>query len=177
MRTVDFHYIDAAGAEQAEIVTLNGVTPVNTVATDIRFVQSIHSETVGSGGVAAGNISIYKTGAAATVYNLIKAGGNVSLNTARMVPVNKTLYISNITVSGTSGKPISVRLRITSTHEDTLTNGLFFQFKRTYFIQDSTVAEIISPPLKAPALSIVKMTAYSTTAGGDMATTYNGWVE
>jgi len=62
--TIRVCYLDAAGAEQEEDVTLDGTTPVNTVATDIRFVNDFHTVTVGSNGVAEGHIKIYKTGTA-----------------------------------------------------------------------------------------------------------------
>src|SRR3990172_7622115 len=44
VQKVDVMYIDANGVEQTEVVNLNGVTPVNTVATNIRFINAFHSE-------------------------------------------------------------------------------------------------------------------------------------
>jgi len=83
--TVEIHYLDAQFMEQEEVITLDGTTPVNTVATDITFVNEFYILTTGSGMVAAGAIELYKTGAASTVYHHIDLGGNVSLNPKRMV--------------------------------------------------------------------------------------------
>jgi len=58
--TLRLHYIDAAGAEQTEDITMNGTTDVDTVATDIRFVNDMYSLTVGSNGVAVPALSIVK---------------------------------------------------------------------------------------------------------------------
>lgn len=176
-QTVDVHYIDVNGAEQSTIVTMNGVTPVDIPAIYMKFIQSIHSDTVGTGGMAAGTISIYKTGAAATVYNVIVPGGNMSLNSARMVPAGKTFYMTGISACGASGKSMSVKLRATSTFEDVVTPGYFFLFKNTCFLLNSTCVKNFTIPLKFPALCIIKSTAYSSQAGGDIAFSFDGWIE
>lgn len=177
IQTIDIHYIDATGNAQTETIIMNGTTPVNTVATNMRFIQSIHTQTVGTNAVAVGSISIYKTGSATTVYQLISPGGNMSLNSARMVPLGKSFYMTNLSVAGTSNKPLSVRLRATSTFEDVLTTGLFFLFKDVTFLQNSTREKTFRVPLKFPALSIIKATTYSTQVGGDVSVNYDGWIE
>ncbi|GAG03191.1 unnamed protein product, partial [marine sediment metagenome] len=92
VQQVDIHYLDTDGAEQTEIVIMAGATPVNTVATDIDFVQWMHSSVVGTGGVAAGNISLRNTAGTVT-YEYIAAGGNQSLSARVKVPAGKTGYI------------------------------------------------------------------------------------
>lgn len=177
IRTLHHHYLDSNGNEQVEVITMNGVTPVNTVATNIRFSQYIHSNSVGAfGAVAAGDISVYRTGDAARVYNVIKAGGNISLNSMRMVPLNKKFFVDYISVTGASGKPLSVRLRATNDDEGILTSGIFL-FNEIFSIQDSAAIVILSVPRKFPALSIVKATAFSSQAGGECTISYGGWLE
>lgn len=176
VRTVDVHGLDANGDPQTEIVSMNGITPVNTVRTNWRFNQGIHVNTIGTPYTAAqGVITLYKTGFAATVYNQILIGGNVSINSARMVPRGKTFYLKNGHVSAGSNKPISVRLRATSTLEDDLCD--FFQFKDLFLLIDSALAIEYTVPLKFPPLCIIKATAYSATAGGDTSFSYRGWYE
>lgn len=177
VRTVDIHYLDATGNEQHEIVTLNGVTPVNTVATNIRFNQAIHSNSWGTGLVAAGDITIYRTGDATRVYNKIGAGTNTSLNTSRMVPYGRTAYIKSVSCSGASNKAVAVRFRVTSTHEDALITSYAFQVKDSFFLQNSGSVKEFPCPVTAPALSIIKMTAWSVQAGGDVAGSWGGWHE
>ena len=59
VQSVDIHYLDeTTGLGNSEIVILNGLTPVNTVDTNIGNIQWMHAQTVGSGGVPAGNISL-----------------------------------------------------------------------------------------------------------------------
>lgn len=177
IQTLDVHGLDITGNPQTEIVTLNGLTPVNTTRTNWRFNQSIHAETVGTGGVAAGTISLYKTGDATRVYNVVTPGGNMSLNSSRMVPFGKTLYITNFSIMAADNTSVSVRCRATSTFEDIVTSGYFFLFKDVSILQDSTREKTFKVPLKFPALSIIKWTAYATTNGASASVNYDGWIE
>lgn len=176
INTLDVHGLDAVGNPQSEVVVLNGGS-VNTIRTDWRFIQSIHAETVGTGGVAAGTISIHRTGTAARVYNTISAGVNMSLNAARMVPAGKTFYLKTLSICAASGKSMSIKLRSTSTFEDTLTTGYFFLLKTTCFLLNATCVKDFSIPLKFPALCVIKATAWSAQSGGDVAFNWSGWYE
>jgi len=91
-RTVDIHYLDTSGVEQVETVTMNGTTAATTTAVDIDCVQWIHTKTVGSGGVAAGNISLQGVGGG-TVYEYIAVGGNQSLSARYRVPAAHKGYL------------------------------------------------------------------------------------
>lgn len=177
IRNLDVHGLDILGNPQSEIVVMNGVTPVNTVRTDWRFTQSIHAETVGTGGVAAGTISIYRTGDATRVYNVLVPGGNMSLNAERMIPAGRTFYMTNLSVTATDNTAVSIRLRSTSTFEDTLTNGHFFLFKDVSTMQNSSREKTFRVPLKFPALSVLKFTAYASSAGAAVAVNFDGWIE
>lgn len=176
VRTVDIHGLDANGVECSETVIMTGTTPVNTTRTNWRFVQSMHTQSIGTAYAAsAGLITCYKTGSATTIYNQISVGGNTSLNSARMVPLGKTFLMSTIHVSACSNKPISIRLRANSTVENVWCN--FFQYKDTFFLIDSAMSKTYEIPLKFPALCIIKATAFSATAGGDASVSYGGWYE
>lgn len=177
MQKFDIHGLDATGAEVSEIIDMAGTTPVNTVRTDWRFIQSIHAECVGSGGVTDGDITIYRTGDAARIYNLIDSGGNMSLSSARMVPAGKTLLITGWSCGATSDKDVVMRLRATSTFENTLTDGLFFLFKRTMALKNNSRYMPLRPPERIPALAIVKVTAWSTQAGGTVSGGWDGFIE
>lgn len=176
-RTVKVHYIDASGNYLHEIVTLNGVTAVNTVATNIRFIQMMTVETVGSfGGKNAGNITIYKLATPATVYARIVAGNNSSLSSARMIPNGKTFYMTSMTVSATSSKAISARVTATCDHAGIYTEGVF-QFEEIVECQDS-IATIVFPIARViPPLAIIKGVAVSAQAGGSVSIAYDGWLE
>lgn len=174
---VQVHYLTAAGVEAVETVTMNGTTPVNTVATNLRFNQYLRTERVGTlGAVAAGDISIYRTGDATRVYNVIKAGGNVSLSAHRMVPLGKTLYVNNIKADAVDNKPISIRFRATCDFESVLTPNIFI-FNEVFELQNSAAIMALQIPRVFPALTIIKGSAAATTAGGIASLSYGGWIE
>jgi hypothetical protein len=59
-KTVQLTFLNSNYVKKIELINLNGTTAVNTVATDIRFIESL---TVVQGAVAAGTITL-KTGTA-----------------------------------------------------------------------------------------------------------------
>jgi len=176
-RRVTIEYLDGSGLEQTEIITTDGTTGVDTVATDITFVNDMYVTGVGSNGVSEGEIIIYKKGAATTIYNVILEGGNKSLVINRKVPANKNLYITGWTLGSNGSKIMSVRLRATCTPDgDSVVPG--FLFKRTLRIGgDSTFFERVSPPVKVCGGSFVKISAWAEAAGNDVSVSFNGYLE
>jgi len=159
--TVKIHYLDATGAEQTETVTMNGTTGVDTAATNIRFVNDMYALTVGSNGVAEGNITIIKKGGAIAtdLYNMIALGGNKSLVPHRMVPLNKTLYLMGWhATEATATARCAFRLRSTDMN-GVLIPGVFCFKDVLYLNADSEEVELDAIPV--PALSIVKVSGWS----------------
>jgi len=174
--TVCIHYIDADGNEQKETdLIMNGTTSVDTIATNIRWVQHIHAKTVGSNGVAAGTITMHKKGDTITVYDMIKVGGNMSLSTDRMVPVGKTLWITSWRATATSGKPMALRLRATSENGNTFP-GVFL-FKDSCFLHDSPYSHIFEHPIRVSSLAVVKVSVWATQALGSASASWEGFME
>ena len=178
VRSVNIHYIQADGTAATETVILNGTTPVNTVATDILFVNRFHTWTVGVGGgtyspAAIGNITIESVGGA-TVYAKIAATGNQTLSTAKMVPSGKVLYINRFTGSEMANKKVTLRLR-TESHEGVLTPGVFL-FKASMNMKLNAFNMEIKPAIKVPAGAIVKVGAWGENAS-DVTASWNGWIE
>lgn len=164
--TVRLEYLDASGAEQIEDVTLDGTTPVNTVATDIRFVNDFYALTVGANGVAEGNIAVYKAGDTIpnTLYQIIALGGNKSLVPHRMVPVGKTLYLQGWHAEEAQGKRSAFRIRSTDM-AGVLRPGTFL-FKDTAYLNKSTSGER-RLNVAVPALSIVKVSHWDDVVGAE----------
>lgn len=95
-RTVKIYYLTSAGVEANETLTLNGTTPVNTVATNICFIEKMEVLTAGSGGVAAGIISLKAAtaGGGATI-GTIAAGATLTFWAHHYVPAGKTCFITS----------------------------------------------------------------------------------
>ncbi len=157
--TARIHYLDNTGAEQTEDVTLNGTTNVTTTATDMRFINDFYALTVGSNGVAEGNIAVFKQGGSIPndLYNMIAAGGNKSLVPARMVPLGKTLLLQEWHAEEAQGKRCAFRIRSTDMN-GVLISGVFC-FKDTCYMKQGSSGSL---PLSAtvPALSIVKVSVW-----------------
>ena len=83
-----------------EDVALAGVVGVNTVATNICYVESIEVLTAGSGGVNAGIIQLW-TGLVGTgsVFASIAASARKTLYGHHYVPSGKTCYVTDVVIS------------------------------------------------------------------------------
>lgn len=174
VRSVSIEYLDALGNEQIEIVELNGTTPVNTIATNIRYVQRIQTYSLGTPyTTAAGVISIYRFGVPATVYSVITAGGNRSLTCSLMIPLGKSFQLTRWSVSVTAGKPVSMRLRAT---QDNGTTTDFFLFQDSCFLDSGTYSHNFDIPLVFKEFTIIKITAYATQAGALASGEFSGFL-
>jgi hypothetical protein len=95
-RTVKITYLTSAGVLNTETVTLNGTTPVNTVAANICYIEKMEILTAGSGGVAAGVISLKAAtaGGGATI-GTIAAGETQTYWAHHYVPAGRTCNITS----------------------------------------------------------------------------------
>lgn len=93
-KKVTIEYLDENYVEKSITVTMNGITNVNTTPTDILRINKFYVDTVGTGGVAAGNITIKDLGGTVT-YAKIAAGETVCRNAIYTVPAGKTLYVAS----------------------------------------------------------------------------------
>lgn len=174
-RSVHVHFLNSTGYEKTETVFLNGTSAVDTASINIRFVNKVHTQTVGSNGVTGGTVKIYKKTDATAIYNLISAGGNMSLTSSRMVPYGKTLYVKRWSVSATNQKRVVVRLRATADAGESV-SGIFL-FHDTVNLIDSVYVKEYAVPLKIPALSVLKVSAWATLQGAYISTSIDGWIE
>ena len=175
LATIHIHYLDAAGDAQTETVTLEGLTPVALNESNVRFVQTMHALTAGTGHAAAGTITLYKQGSAATIYSQINIGRTGATSTLRMVPRAKKAYLVGGVVTATD-KSVEISMRMTATSGE-LVPGIFLPYT-TRFLHDSTVAATILPII-VPALAMIKLTCYvpAGKAGADVSGQWYGWLE
>lgn len=177
-RTVDIYYLDHLYREQSETLTLQGLTPVNTAATNILRVQDIHVMTVGSNGVSVGNLSLRDI-AGVTTYGYIGANGNAARQAIFTVPAGKTLYMTEWTVgagSSAGNRLGEFTLRATTTHDDELTAGVF-HFKATAIVQDGSLTMPFCVPIKCVATTDVKISVVSDSTNVITTGYMCGWME
>lgn len=172
IRTLELYYLDTSYDMQNEIITMNGITPVNTVATNIQRVFWIHAYTIGSGGVAAGNISLTNITGTVT-YEYITAGGNRSLSSHFTIPDGKTGFI--LGWQGSSVKQdMSIRLRATvHFHNRALLLPGVFIFHDVMVLKDSSLHIPLKPPMSFPARCDIKVSSIAGTANGDCEAGYS----
>lgn len=86
-----------------EIVTLNGTTPVDTVATDICFIEKMEAIESGASGLAVGTIRIYTaTAGSGSVFASISAGDIRTRYAHHYVPLGRTMNLKAIVASAMS---------------------------------------------------------------------------
>lgn len=110
-RTVRITYYDGSmNGPLTETITMNGLTPVNTVATNIRFIEKMEVITVGSVGVNLGAITLYgSTGGGGGTVGQILFGLERTRWLHHYVGIDKTMYILNMT-GGSKGTVSGVML-------------------------------------------------------------------
>lgn len=175
-RTIVIEYLDKNLDYSFELITLNGTTPVNTVATDIRWVQAIHVATAGTGAKTAGTISLSNS---SNVYAQIKPNERTSHSSLRRVPRNKRLFISSMYAGSDSGSSASrVLVELLNTQINGFNQqetGLFYS-QAGVSLQDNSTTLSLNVPLPVDAGHIVGFVAT-----GDKAATitagFIGWVE
>lgn len=174
-KAISIHYLDSNGDEYSESITLSGTTAADTLASNIRFVQSIHVTSVESNTTAVGDITIFRKGEPTRIYCSIKAGGNMSLSSLRMVPKNKIFYLEEWSASAIGKQPVSVRIRTTDHHGEVYngTNPVFL-FKDICLLDNTTYNKKFAKPIKVPSFSMIKVTAWTTQTGASVATSYGG---
>lgn len=103
-RTMTIYYVDATGTTAGtEMVTLNGTTAVPLTINSKCFIEKMIINTIGSGGVSAGTISLFvSTGGTGTVVGSIQAGDNQTFWAHHYVVSGKTCYVTDITHSNSS---------------------------------------------------------------------------
>ncbi|MCK5607962.1 hypothetical protein KAR91_39140 [Candidatus Pacearchaeota archaeon] len=178
IRNIRIEYIDGNGDAQTEDIIMDGLTPVNTSAIDIAFVNHMLATSRGSNGVAVGNINIYKFGDSSTVYTRIMAGGNKDLTTAIRIPDGVTYFLNEWHGSVAGNKPTIIRLRSTDWN-GTLYNGddPVFIFKDTAFIAEGNFDRSLDPPIPIPGGSTIKGSVWAEQAGVFVSMSFNGFYE
>lgn len=159
-RTVRIDYLDQnMSSLKSEIVTLNGTSYVNTVATDICYIEHIEVLTAGSGGTNAGILTLKAAtaGGGATIVT-IPAGDTQWFSAHHYIPATKTLFVTGLSIGhtgttvGSGGLYVLKKISLGGSVE-----LQFSDFTRLYG-QSSTVTRVFNSPqrVQGPA----KVTLY-----------------
>jgi len=178
VQQIHIHYLDRTYTEQEISVTLNGVTPVLTVPTDILRINAFHAVRLGSAGDAVSNISVQNVGGTVT-YGILTAGHNRARHPVFTVPAGKTAYIAKwkVTSASTAAAIVDVELEATA-HYGVLYPGVML-------MQDIAVGQYLIEdidlrlPIVLPATADVLVTGISAGAADNATVTANvfGWYE
>lgn len=168
VRTVRVVSLNASGVQVVSTVTLNGLTAVSLGA-GISAVQWIEAATVGSGGVAAGDISIGSINGAQTVAStieMIAAGGNKSMSGRYVVPAGHIAYVYQWDINAI-GNDQDARLRAQVFSDDHTFSEPFHFLDSMYMKGDQRGVQFCNY-IKVPALSMIKFsTKPAATAAGN----------
>lgn len=169
-RTLRIVGLDTNSDNLTETITMNGTTDVNVTTAFLR-VNYAEVMTVGSGGVAAGNITIFNAGKTVTL-GYIPAGYNNTLQAIYTVPADRTLMISDIFFGELESKDttIKIKYRITGSNRPWLDKAFFLCLDDIKNIQFKT-------PIRFDAQTDVYLTAASTGGSGIVTAGMIGYLE
>lgn len=183
---VEIVYIDAAGAEQVQVATLTGVTPV--AVGNILHIQAAYVVAGGTGAsvpvAAAGAIDI-RTVAGATVYSRIPSGRTDDPRFVWRIPAGKVGHMLAVdTFCLASANNSSVRLRMVANRDpvdgSTLPSGVWHTKYQTGGGSGGTTNGItFALPLVFSAGQIVRAQLIRLTGSGtaEGSITASGWLE
>lgn len=179
VQKVEIHYLDINYVEHIEDINMNGLTPVNTVATNILRVNYMHAIQLGSGGTTAGNVSLRNTAGTIT-YSYMVAGYDFARQAIYTVPANKYGYISHWQASSgaiTGSHFTTVTLRSTA-HSGLSFPGVFLVVDEVGLLNNS-ISVTLPIPIRIPPMTDVKMTAISdaSNAAAQVTGAITGWFE
>jgi len=158
IRTLLMSYLDAGLNSKSEIIALDGTTPVLSVATDVRFIQTLMVVTAGNtSGVAAGNII---SSDAAVNYGQISTGSRLQESAYRMVPVGK-VFIPHLILASS----ISTTADTTSLFKAVFRSITYFVPSNAMGVQNNSLVIPLSAGRPIPAGTIFGIEHTTNKAG------------
>lgn len=176
IQRVQCHYIDVDGYEQNTTLDMNGVTPV-AFPENIKFIQCVHADLIGTGLVAAGNITVTS---GATVYSYVKAGDTRCTSASRYVPTSKRLIIREMVggaISGTSAAQVKLALVATqiATHIYTDNTNIIYIRHNQVAMQDTS--ESLSNLYLPFDQGVIVSMMCSSDKAATVTASWGGWIE
>lgn len=157
VQQTELHYLDINLDPQNEIVIMNGLTPVLTVATDIRFIQCMHIKEVGAQATAFADGKITASNTAIS-YSEIAAGDVRCSSAFRMVPNGKRLYVRGAvgsSISGTAAARAQLSLVASELDNHQYLDPLILIPQTAIGVQDTAISANLAVPLAFTAGTVV----------------------
>lgn len=167
VRTVELTYLDNNWLLQTTTVNLNGLTQVTVQKSGVNIqpqaILWMHSIDVGSGSVAAGNISLSVGG---NPVEMISAGGNMSLSARGAVPDGHTCYLLRNRATATVGThDFRLRATVAKTQPRRLLAGIY-NFQSINYLKEGFTSSEELAFLRLPARARFKMSSICYNSGG-----------
>ena len=176
---VYIEYLDTSFATHNETVTMNGLTSVNTTASDLYRINRLRATSVGSTGVAQGTITVSNT-AKSVNYGYIQTGFTRDRDCIYTVPTGKTLYVTTIAFSCVGTKAVRLTTRATwdNIRSVALTAGTFFMPYNEVLLMDNAYVRDLVIPTRLPSGTDLKVSGIALSVGGAIVTcSLGGWLE
>jgi len=176
VRKAELHYLDADLNAQTEFIELDGLTPVLTVATDIRFINCLHVHEIGTTAEAAGDITASNGG---VTYAQIAQGEVRCTSSARMIPKGKVCYVAGAVggaVSGTAAASVIIKIVASELDAFQYTDPLILFPYGGVAAQDTSEAYNFPVPLRFSEGTVVALTL-STDKAAIITASWFGWLE
>ena len=178
IQQVYLRYLDSNYLEKSEVITLNGLTPVLTVATDIIRVNRLRAERIGSVGYSAGAISLTNIGATVT-YAILPATANVSRQLLYTIPGDKVGYLNHWQASsGSTGSHFTQMSLLATCHDGVAVPGVFLLQDEQGSQNNGQVANF-HIPIRLPPRTDIKVGVRSDASNANVTalTGIMGWTE
>jgi hypothetical protein len=145
-RTVTIYGLGATYNELSETVTLAGTTPVETVNEYLR-INNMRVATVGASNVPEGNLTLSEANGTTYRYGYIRAGFTRQRNCIYTVPLGKTLYITDKTISAVCGAAghwtrFTLRANYDDKSDTVLARGLWVPYAEISIVESTFEKEI-----------------------------------
>lgn len=177
--SVMLRYLDANYIERQELIVMNGLTPVNTVATDILRINGLRVQTLGTpAGQTAGNVTV--TDLAGTVtYSHMTAGGNSARQAVYTVPAGSVAYLSHWEASCGSAGEHYTRFVLSATVRDNALIPDVYLIPAEMILQNNSSHVVLPTPIRLPEKCDVRVLVISDSAAANVnaAASFGGWLE
>ena len=181
VKQIHIHYLDYPTMDEKTVTyNLNGLSGVTTNETNIYRIQHAHAVAVGSGGSAAGEITIANV-AISIQYARIQTGQNVTQKVTWTVPAGRTAYIAGWNASSSaaaSGHYCKFYLQTTASIYGVAYPGIYHIVDMVQ-LEDNAIDIKFNVPIKLPEKTDIRVRVIgdASNSGISAQAHFDGWYE